>query len=143
MQIVISLIAIKIHFKKLYIIMASKRQSQVASVIKRNFSIVLQQEGSYIYGAQALVTVTNVQVTPDMGEAKIYLSVFNVEDKQTVLLEMEDNIGRLKQQLAQRIRKHVRRIPSLQLFLDDTLDEMYRINEVLNRINTGGSDFEI
>ena len=123
--------------------MASKRQSQVASVIKRNFSIVLQQEGSYIYGAQALVTVTNVQVTPDMGEAKIYLSVFNVEDKQTVLLEMEDNIGRLKQQLAQRIRKHVRRIPSLQLFLDDTLDEMYRINEVLNRINTGGSDFEI
>lgn len=123
--------------------MASKRQSQVASVIKRNFSTVLQQEGSYIYGTQALVTVTNVQVTPDMGEAKIYLSVFNVEDKQTVLLEIEDNAGRLKQQLAQRIRKHVRRVPSLQFFLDDTLDEMYRINEVLDRINTGDNNFEI
>lgn len=123
--------------------MASKRQSQVASIIKRNFSIVLQQEGSYIYGNQALVTVTNVLVSPDMGEAKIYLSIFNVEDKQTVLLEMEDNMGRLKQQLAQRIRKHVRRVPSLQFFIDDTLDEMYRINEVLNRINTGGSDFEV
>ena len=123
--------------------MASKRQNQVASVIKRNFSIVLQQEGSYIYGVQTLVTVTNVQVTPDMGEAKIYLSVFNVEDKQTVLLEIEENRGRLKQQLAQRIRKHVRRVPSLQFFLDDTLDEMYRINDVLDRINTGGNDFEV
>jgi ribosome-binding factor A len=123
--------------------MASKRHNQVASVIKRNFSIVLQQEGSYIYGVQTLVTVTNVQVTPDMGEAKIYLSVFNVEDKQTVLLEIEENRGRLKQQLAQRIRKHVRRVPSLQFFLDDTLDEMYRINDVLDRINTGGNDFEV
>ena len=121
--------------------MASKRQSQVASIIQRNFSTVLQQEGSYIYGAQTLVTVTSVQVSPDMGEAKIYLSVFNVEDKQTVLLEMEDNIGRLKQALAQRIRKHVRRIPSLKLFLDDTLDEMYRINEVLDKINKK-DDFE-
>ena len=123
--------------------MASKRQNQVASIIKRNFSTVLQQEGSYVYGVEALVTVTSVQVSPDMGEAKIYLSVFNVDDKQTVLLEMEENKGRLKQLLAQRIRKHVRRVPSLKFFLDDTLDEMYRINEVLNRISTGKNDFEL
>jgi ribosome-binding factor A len=114
--------------------MASKRQNQVASIIKRNFSMVLQQEGSYIYGVQALVTVTEVQITPDMGEAKIYLSVFNIEDKQTVLLELEENIARLKNLLAQRIRQHLRKTPNIKLFLDDTLDEMYRINEIFDRI---------
>jgi ribosome-binding factor A len=116
--------------------MASKRQSQVASLIKRNFSAVLQQEGTYIYGVEPLVTVTNVEVTPDMGEAKVYLSVFNVEDKQTVILEIEDNINRVRQLLAQRIRKQVRRVPNVKVFLDDTLDEMYRLNMLFDKIAT-------
>ena len=123
--------------------MASKRQNQVASVVKRNFSLVLQQEGSYIYGSEALVTVTTVQVSPDLSEAKIYLSVFNIEDKQTVLLELEDNMSRVKQLFAQRIRKQVRRVPNLKLFLDDTLDEMYRINDLFDRIKTGESNFKL
>ena len=115
--------------------MASKRQSQMASLVKRNFSLVLQQEGTYVYGAQALVTVTNVVVTPDFGEAKVYLSVYNVEDKQTVLLEIEDNLTRLRQIFAQRVRRHVRRVPQVHVFLDDTLDEMYRLNEIFNEIS--------
>lgn len=115
--------------------MASKRQNQVASIIKRNFSAVLQQEGAYVYGVEPLVTVTTVQMSPDLAEAKVYLSVFNVEDKQTVILEMEEQLTRLRQLLALRVRKHVRRVPYLKLFLDDTLDEMYRINELLSRIN--------
>ena len=114
--------------------MGSKRQSQVASTIKRNFSIVLQQEGTYIYGAKPLVTVTNVVMTPDMGEARIYLSVYNVEDKQTVILELQENIQRLRRLLAGRIRKHVRRIPIISIYLDDTLDEMYRINDIFNKL---------
>ncbi len=114
--------------------MASKRQSQVASTVKRNFSVVLQQEGTYVYGVEPLVTVTNVVMTPDMGEAKIYLSVYNVEDKQTVILQMEDNLTRLRQLLAQRIRKHVRRIPYISVYLDDTLDEMYRLNDLFDRM---------
>lgn len=123
--------------------MASKRQNQVASTIKRNISLVLQQEGSYIYGSEALVTVTSVQVSPDLSEAKIYLSVFNIEDKQTVILELEDNMPRVKQLFAQRIRKQVRRVPSLKFFLDDTLDEMYRINDIFERIKKGENNFEL
>lgn len=122
--------------------MASKRQNQVASIIKRNFSTVLQQEGTYVYGVEPLVTVTTVLMSPDMAEAKIYLSVFNVEDKQTVILEMEEHLTRLRQLLAHRVRKHVRRVPYLKLFLDDTLDEMYRINELLSRISNESKNNE-
>ncbi|MEM6318804.1 MAG: 30S ribosome-binding factor RbfA [Bacteroidota bacterium] len=113
---------------------ASKRQLQVAEIIKRNFGIVLQQEGSYIYGAEALVTVTSVKITPDFSQAKIYLSVYNTDNKQAVILQMEEEYPRLKQGLAARIRKHIRRIPEFDVFLDDTLDEMYRINALFNRL---------
>jgi len=113
--------------------MASKRQKQVEAMIKRNFSMVLQGEGSYIYD-DALVTVTNVIVSPDFGLAKIYLSVYNTQNKQAVLLKMEDQRHRLKQQFSIRVRKHMRRIPEIDFYLDDTLDEMYRLNALFDRL---------
>lgn len=114
--------------------METVRQRQVAELIKRNFSMVLQSEGSYIYGPSVLVTVTNVKMTPDFNLAKIYLSVFNTENKQETMLEMEHELTRLKQSLAARIRKHVRRMPDIQLFLDDTVDEMYRVNAMFDKL---------
>jgi len=102
-------------------------------MIKRNFSMVLQGEGSYIYD-DALVTVTNVIVSPDFGLAKIYLSVYNTQNKQAVLLKMEDQRHRLKQQFSIRVRKHMRRIPEIDFYLDDTLDEMYRLNALFDRL---------
>ena len=115
--------------------MESKRQLQVAELIKRNFSIVLQNEGGYIYGAEPLVTVTQVKITPDFNLAKIYLSIYNTDHKQGVLLELDEHLTRLKQSLMARIRKHVRRMPDIAFFLDDTLDEMYRLNELFNRLH--------
>lgn len=114
--------------------METVRQRQVAELIKRNFSMVLQAEGSYIYGPSVLVTVTNVKMTPDFNLAKIYLSVFNTEHKQETMLEMEHELTRLKQSLAGRIRKQIRRMPDIQLFLDDTVDEMYRVNAMFEKL---------
>ena len=112
----------------------TKRQKQVGELIKRHFSRLLQQEGSYIYGVEPLVTVTQVKMSPDLNIAKIYLSVYNTENKQEVILSMENNYFRLRQNFGQRVRKHVRRIPNLQFYLDDTLDEMYRLNALFNRL---------
>ncbi len=114
--------------------MSSKRQLQVAELLKRNFSAVLQSEGTYIY-EDALVTVTNVVVAPDLSLAKIYLSVYNTDNKQAVLLKLEEQHHRLKQVFSHRLRKQVRRIPDFRLYLDDTLDEMYRLNALFDRLD--------
>lgn len=115
--------------------METKRQRQVAETVKRHFGVVLQQEGGYIYGAATLVTITEVKMSPDLGIAKIYLSVFNREDKPTVILELENNYHRLRQTFGQRVRKHMRRVPNLSFFLDDTLDEMERLNHSFDRLH--------
>ena len=115
--------------------MESKRQKRVAELVKRNMGTVLQQEGGYIYGTEALVTVTNVRMSPDLNIAKVYLSVYNIDDKQNVILQVDEQVQRLRQSLANRIRKHIRRIPELHFFLDDTLDEMYRLNALFDELN--------
>lgn len=113
--------------------MQNKRQSQVGELIKRNFSLVLQDEGSYIY-QNALVTVTQVIMSPDLKYAKIYLSVYNRDDKAMVIQELDQEKFRLKKGLGTRIRKHIRQIPEIDFFLDDTLDEMSRLNELFDEI---------
>lgn len=121
----------------------TKKQKQAAELVKRHFSIVLQQEGSYIYGMEPLVTVTSVKMSPDLGLAKIYLSIYNTEDKQAVLREMETASPKLRQNLSQRIKKHVRRIPYISFFIDDTIDEMYRVDSLFDKLyeeNQMGSD---
>ena len=112
--------------------MASIRQKQVGELIRRTFSTILMQEGRFIYGSEALVTVTNVMVSPDMGQAKIYLSIYNTDDKANIILEMEENSSRLRHSLGNALGKTLRRIPSLEFFLDDTVDEMYRVERLLD-----------
>ncbi len=114
--------------------MESRRQLQTGELIKRHFSIVMREEGSYIYGSEVLVSVTRVMMSPDLGLAKIYVSVFNTENKSAVILLLNEEKVRLKQQFTQRIRKHVRRIPRIDIYLDDTLDEMDKIDELLNSL---------
>lgn len=108
-------------------------------MIKRNFSSVLQAEGPYVYGAEPLVTVTEVHPTPDLSQCKIYVSVWNTESKEEVIMQMNQEHHRLKQGLAARIRKHIRRIPAITFFIDETLDEMNRVDDLIDGLyETGG-----
>lgn len=117
--------------------MESIRQKQTAEVIRRHFGTVLMHEGSYIYGS-AFVTVTKVYVTPDISMAKIYLSVYNNDNKQAVIDKISENVYTLKKNLAARIRKHVRRIPEIAFYNDETIDEMYRIDSIFKDLKADG-----
>lgn len=114
--------------------MSTIRQKQIAEIIRRHFSEVLLQEGQYIF-ENALVTVTHVKMSPDLGLAKIYLSVFNTDNKQAVILSMDEQMPRLKQALGTRLRNQLRRMPSIDFYLDDTLDEMYRLNALFDKLH--------
>ena len=115
--------------------MQSRRQLQVAEYIKRSFSQVLQAEGTYIYGDEPLVTVTSVKLSPDFGVASVYLSIYNTENKLGVIQEMQEEMPQLRRLLGNRVRKHVRRVPKLQFYLDDTLDEIDRLDDLLRNMN--------
>jgi ribosome-binding factor A len=95
--------------------------------------MVLIDQGRLIYG-DALVTVTEVKMSPDLTLAKVYLSVYNTDNKQAPILEMEDIQQELRQALAHRVRNHIRRVPDLNFYLDDTLDELEKVDRLLKRL---------
>jgi ribosome-binding factor A len=114
------------------------KQRQVATLIQKEFSAVLLVEGNLIYG-DALVTVTRVKMSADMGIAYIYLSVYNTLYKQEIIKEMWENLSRLRGELGRRIRKQVRRIPVIKFFIDDTLDEVEHLDLLFQSINNAGA----
>lgn len=122
--------------------METKRQKQINELLRRQFSLVLMDEGPFMFD-KALVTVTRAVVSPDLQNAKLYLSVFNAEQKQEVMMIMEENTSRLRHALAQKVGKQLRRMPELAFYLDESLDEFFRMDEILKKLradNQMGTD---
>ena len=118
--------------------MESKRQNQVAELIRRNFSYVIQEEAPNICGHGVMVTVSHIRMSPDLNLARIYLSVFGTENKQEPVLMLKEELVSLRSKLGQRIRKQVRNIPEIVIYLDDTVDEMYRVDALLKQLGDEG-----
>ena len=110
------------------------RQQQVASLIKRTLGEIFTKEGRNIYGS-AFVTLTQVRLTPDLSVCRIYLSVYNVKEKEDVVTMISENEYGIRRLLGNRIRNKVRHIPNLEFYLDDTLDEVFKMDTLLDSLD--------
>ncbi|HET6224822.1 MAG TPA: 30S ribosome-binding factor RbfA [Bacteroidia bacterium] len=112
--------------------MDSTRQLKVSRLIQKELGEIFQRETRLLFG-NALITVTQVRVSPDLGVAKVYVSLFNVPDKKALLKSIQDNTKEIRLKLSERIKKQVRIIPNLVFFLDDSVDYAMRIEELLKK----------
>jgi ribosome-binding factor A len=110
--------------------MDSVRQNKVNSLLQREMAEIFQQEGrNFLPGG--LITVSAVRVSPDLGLARVYLSLFPVKDKQTVIGNIKDQSHRLRGLLGSRIGKQMRVVPELIFYVDDSLDRAEEIDKLL------------
>ena len=110
-----------------------KRQKQVAGVIHEEMSVIFQKLGlSMLDGG--LVSISSVKVTPDLLEARIYLSVFQAKDNEAVLKKVEEKAYEIKRELASKVKHQLRRMPEIKYFLDDTLDQVFKMEELFKKI---------
>jgi len=110
-----------------------KRQKQVGGLIQEEINAIFQRLGlSFINGA--MVSISNVKITPDLLEARIYLSVYNAQDSKAVFEKIEERAWEIKKELASRIKHQVRRIPELKFFPDDTLEHVFKMEELFRQI---------
>lgn len=112
--------------------MDSKKQLQVANQIKLGLSEVFSREGTYFYGS-AFVTIYDVKMTPDLQTARIYLSIFNA-DKQDTLDSINSSHFLIKKSLVARIKNKFRLMPQLEFYLDETLDEVFKLDALFDKI---------
>src|ERR1700761_7060870 len=111
-----------------------KRQKQVAALLLQELSDIFQRLGLSMTDG-ALVSLTGVKVTPDLLEARVYLSFFQAKDPAAVLKKIENRAWEIKQELADRVKHQLRRIPILQYFLDDTLEHADKMEALFRKIN--------
>lgn len=82
----------------------------------------------------ALISLTAVKVTPDLLEARVYLSIFQGKDTAAIMKKVEDRGWEIKKELAERVKHQLRRIPILQYYNDDTLDHADKMEELFRKI---------
>jgi len=111
--------------------MPSHRIEKVENLIKQEISLILLTKMND--PELGFITVTNVKVSPDLKIAKIYLSVFDKEKRQTVLERIVTRSGFIRSELAHRIS--LRYVPELKFFIDDTLDYVEKINTLIRKIH--------
>ena len=83
-----------------------------------------------------LISLTAVKVTPDLLEARVYLSLFKVKDVPAAMKKIEDKSWEIKKELASRVKHQLRRIPVITYFQDDTLEHADRMEELFRRLNS-------
>ena len=118
-----------------------KRQKQVGGLIHEEINMIFQRLGLNMVDG-GMVSISSVKITPDLLEARIYLSVFNAADNKSVLKKIEDRAWEIKKELAARVRNQLRRIPELKFFLDDTLDHVFKMEELFKQIKKDESQDE-
>ena len=111
-----------------------KRQKQVSGLIQEEINFIFQRMGLNMING-GMVSISSVKITPDLLEARIYVSVFNA-DKNQALKKIEDNAWEIKRELAARVKHQLRRIPEMKFFLDDTLDQVFKMEELFKQIKT-------
>ena len=79
-----------------------------------------------------LVSVTKVEVSPDLSAARVYVSVISNEaDSTTVMDALQSASGHLSHELAQRIK--IRRVPRLRFLLDSQLADGDEVNALIDK----------
>jgi ribosome-binding factor A len=112
-----------------------KRQKQVAAVIQQEINDIFIRLGLNMLDG-GMVSIAAVKVTPDLLEARVYLSFFKVADAQSALKKIQDRAWEIKRELSERVKHQLRRMPVLQFFLDDTLDYVFKMEEIFKQIHT-------
>ena len=110
----------------------SIRTERVASLIKEEIgTIILREYSSTEYG---FITVTDVRMTPDLKIAKIYFSIFGDAEKQQKTMKMlESEKQHIRSEVAHRVS--LKFVPALQFYHDTTMDEVVKINKLINKIH--------
>jgi ribosome-binding factor A len=110
--------------------MDSTRQQKYNRLFQKEIGELFQKEGYNFFG-KAFVTVTNVSVSPDLGIAKIYISIFGSKDPKAVMQQIEKHHKEIRKLFGNQIRHQARIVPELKFFLDDSLNYVEKIEKLL------------
>lgn len=113
--------------------MTSRRQERIAEVLTEELGLLISSELTDPRLDDALVTVTDVQVSADLGTARVYIQ-HALPGAQTrhVLSALQHSTTFLRRALVENL--HLRVVPELHFVVDDTEKRATHVDEILDQI---------
>ena len=111
-----------------------KRQKQVSALLLEEINKIFQKLGlNMIQGG--MVSISSVKITPDLFEARIYLSFYQIPKPKEALKLIEDRAWEIKRDLVSSIRNQLRSMPQLTYYIDDSLEYVDKMETLFKEIN--------
>ncbi|MFA6126521.1 MAG: 30S ribosome-binding factor RbfA [Bacteroidales bacterium] len=110
--------------------METTRQLKIARLIQKELAEYFRGN-THLSGPGNMISVTQVRMSPDLSQARSYISVFPSANAGEVVKVLEDQTKMIRFELGKKIGKQVRHIPELRFYVDDSLDYVERISELL------------
>ena len=108
----------------------STRQLRVAREIQKDMAEILRSKGMVAFGG-AMVTVSEVRVSPDLSLAKTYVSIFPSAKAEEVMKILNENVKAYRGELGHKVGKQFRIVPEINFYLDSSLDYAEHIDQLL------------
>ncbi len=121
--------------------MESMRQQKMGKEVQRELSDIFLRHGRD-YFSTSMVTITQVKMSPDLGLARIYLSVFPNTDTDKLFEKLEMKKGEIRKHLGNQLGKRTRKIPEIAFFHDEVEEEASRIDRLIDNLDIPPADPE-
>ncbi len=112
----------------------------MASLLQQELAQVLQRDLPHLFGSGLAPGISEVRISPDLGVARVYLSLLLAQDAEARLTEVRENTKLIRGALGKRIGRQVRVVPELHFFHDDSAAYAARIDEVLGGLHIPPAD---
>lgn len=112
--------------------MSTRRVEEVSAQLKREVSMLINETLAEKYG---LVTLTDLDVSPDFKNAKAYISVFDKENEDGVLKDLENEARNYQRILGRKLR--MKFTPRITFTLDNMQENIDKVDGLLKEIDHG------
>lgn len=109
-----------------------QKHERLQQDVKRALTTIISEELKSP-NVTGLISITDVKVTPDQKYAKVFVSIYNVNDKESVLLGLMKCAKFIRGSLSRHVK--MRNTPELTFVLDDSLEYGSHMNEVFKNLN--------
>ena len=111
--------------------METTRQKKIAGILQNDITTILQKLLKSVGKNSVISSLTKVKISPDLSISKIYVSVFPVNQAQSIFELIEEAKSSIRNYFGILIKNQVRRVPALVFYIDDSLEHISKVEKAL------------
>lgn len=112
--------------------MSNSRMQKVNEELKREIGTIVSQKLNNSALRNGLISVTSVDTSPDLKQAKVYVTMINVGNKKDALAALKKSSGFIRTEIARKV--NLKYTPELIFLFDESIEYGDKIDNILREI---------